>query len=53
MFIQFHIDHVDPDYNISTTTTRIALKYSTDLHGAQTRALTDFGDPVTLPVAPP
>ncbi len=41
------------DWNISTTFGWIALKFCTDIHGAQRINPNDFGDPLTFPLAPP
>ncbi len=38
-----------PDWNISTTRGRIAMKFCADIHGPQRMNSTDFGDPLTFP----
>ncbi len=41
------VHHFGPDWNISTPTGRIAMKFCTDIYGAQVMYPNVFGDPLT------
>lgn len=46
------VEMLVPDWNISTTTGGIAVKFGTDIHGLQRIKPDDFGNPMTSPLAP-
>ncbi len=45
--------HCGPDWNIWTIIWGTAMKFHTDIHSPQRMNPTDFGDPLSFPLAPP
>lgn len=52
MLVCWLVHPFDPDWNISTTTGGIAVKFGTDIHGLQRIKPNDFDNPMTLRLAP-